>query len=166
MTTNDIANMDFENLDKAKVEEIKESLETIMKYHVCDLRDIFESLDNKDKYTIYMEYAEKNSLETFIEMMYFDEYMSNLTPTKILETVYIRQFSPYDEGFWYNENGLVVSGSLEEFLNEKCYTDDICDWIEKNGVSCNVEGVQEWKEKYEGIIDLLAMADDRLFELD
>jgi hypothetical protein len=90
MTMNDIANMDFESLDKAKVEEIKESLEPIMKHHICDLRDIVESLDDKDKYTIYIEYAEKNSLETFIEMMFFDEHMSNLTPTKILETVYIR----------------------------------------------------------------------------
>jgi hypothetical protein len=29
-----------------------------------------------------------------------------------------------------------------------------------------VEELQEWKEEYERVVDLLAMADDRLFELD
>ena len=141
-------------------EEIMNELEGLKKEYVekmDNIHDVFDNMNDSDKIAIIMDYCNENGYERPEYMDSFDELMTGLTPTEIVDRIG-DGFSTNNEYFWADGYGNLQSGDAYDTINEFDDVDD--DFLKENRENYNGfddfnSELCELSDKYDELIDEL-----------
>jgi len=127
--------------------------------------DFVENLDTKDKARLYQSYAEATNNETFYTMDMIDEVMCDLPFSEAIRKIDKQKFDIDHEIFWYDRFGDIVSGSIDEFVEENFYTTDIVQWLERCDYEDGCGVISDFVDELTAITEKIDEVQEQLEEI-
>lgn len=128
--------------------------------------DFVNNLSITDKARLYQSYAEATSNETFYMMGMIDDVMCDLPFSEAIRKIDKQKFDINHEIFWYDRFGDIVSGSIDEFVEENFYTTDIVQWLERCDYEDGCGVISDFVDELTAITEKIDEVQEQLEEIE
>jgi len=128
--------------------------------------DFVQNLSTKDKARLYQSYAQATDNETFYMMGMIDDVMCDLPFSQAICKIDKQKFDINHEIFWYDRFGDIVSGSIDEFVEENFYTTDIVQWLERCDYEDGCGVISDFVDELTAITEKIDEVQEQLEEIE